>query len=959
MNDSIVIALLQNTAILLAFSMLYDYLWAGEENSKKLSDKIITGLILGAIGIIIMFTPWTVMPGLIFDTRSVMLSISGLFFGLIPTVIAMLATGIFRILEGGDGMWMGIAVIVTSGSIGILWRNLRPNWFCHNQLLELLAMGVLVHLAMLASTFLLPAEVRWNTLSEIALPLLTVYPASSVLLGKLMLKQSRNWQIRNALHESEEKYRTLVESAGDTILIIQDAQIQFANHVVSKVFGYDRSEIVHRNFLDFIAPDERSKLQQFYQNRLQGLDAPTSYESVILHKNGQKKAAELTVSALNYNGRKAHLFFVRDITERKEAKTHLENQRKRLQTLVETIPDLIWLKDPDGRYLSCNHEFERFFGLPEPEIIGKTDYDFFPSTMADFFREKDLGAIAANQSRTNLEWVNYADDGHQALLETIKTPMYDSEGNLIGVLGVARNVTDFYRTQDALKESERKLKEAQTLAQIGHWELDMETMTMRFSEAFGNILEIDAEMLEISFNQFMQIIHPGDREKVKQSYHSAGIEEKFCEVNHRLLLKSGRVKHIEQRYVTEYDDQDKPVKRHGTLQDITREVLVGKELLNAKVKAEESDRLKSIFLANMSHEIRTPMNAIMGFSNLLGELDPDDSERDSYIEIIQNSSKRLLQIINDIVDISKIEAGQLRVYMADCQPARLLEASYRAFEKSEWMVRNPELQLKLELPPDFESIRLETDAIRVQQVIDNLLSNALKFTSQGSITSGFRIKNTTDGPFIEFYVKDTGVGISPEKAEIIFERFRQIDEDRHHEGAGLGLSICKGIVEILGGSIWFTSRPGSGSTFSFTIPYKLTEQTHGLEGQNVGSPGEFLNLRIIIAEDDRNSFMYLKEVLKNQVSEIKHASNGQVLMDMLEKEVPDLILLDIDMPVKSGYECLQEIREKGLTTKIIAQTAYAMLEEKEQLIDAGCHGYIAKPVNRKELLRTITEVMKD
>ena len=254
MNDSIVVALLQNTAILLAFSMLYDYLWVGEEKSKKLSDKITTGLILGGIGIIIMLSPWTMKPGLVFDTRSVMLSISGVFFGFVPTVIAMLATGIFRILEGGEGMWMGIAVIITSGTIGILWRNLRPNWFCNNQLLELLALGVTVHLAMLGCSFLLPADIRWHTLSEIALPLLTVYPVGNVLLGKLMLKQNRNWRTRNALHESEEKYRTLVEAAGDTIVIVQDAKIQFVNHIVSQDFGYDRSEVLHHNFAEFVVP---------------------------------------------------------------------------------------------------------------------------------------------------------------------------------------------------------------------------------------------------------------------------------------------------------------------------------------------------------------------------------------------------------------------------------------------------------------------------------------------------------------------------------------------------------------------------------------------------------------------------------------------------------------------------------------------------------------------------------
>jgi len=957
MNNSIVVALLQNTAILLAFSMLYDYLWVGEENSKKLSDKLITGIILGAIGIILMLSQWTMKPGLVFDTRSVMLSISGVFFGLVPTVIAMIATGVFRILQGGAGVWMGTAVIITSGTIGILWRKLRPNWFCSNQVLELLSLGVLVHLAMLACSLLLPANVRWETLSQLALPLLTVYPLGNVFLGKLMLKQNQNWQTRNALHESEEKYRTLVEGAGDTIVILQDGLVRFANHMISSAFGYGRNEVLNQNFLEFIAPGERSRLEQYYIARTTGKDAPTNYETVIQHKDGRLITVELTASTLNYNGRLAHMMFVRDITERKEAKLRLENERQQLKTLFETIPDLIWLKHKDGRFISCNHEFERLLGVPVEDLIGKTDYDFFPTDLANFFREKDKATIEANEAQTNLEWVTYADDGHEALFETVKTPMYDSEGNLIGVLGVARNVTDFYRTQEALKESERKLKEAQTLAQIGHWDFLLASQKMHFSEAIGNILEIESGNTEIPFDAFMKLVHPDDRSKVERSFASVKIGKKYSEVKFRLLLENDRIKHLEQRYVTEYNQEGKPVKRHGTLQDITREVQTGIELLQAKEKAEESDRLKSIFLANMSHEIRTPMNAIMGFSNLLSELEPDDPERDNFIEIIQNSSKRLLQIINDIVDISKIEAGQFRIYKVDCQPAKLLRNSYLTFEKSESIINNVDLQFKLELPPDAEKVHLQTDAIRVQQVVDNLLSNALKFTLKGQITVGFNLKQTIDGEFVEFYVRDTGVGIPPEKAEVIFERFRQVDENRHHEGAGLGLSISKGIVELLGGSIWFTSHPGAGTTFSFTVPYQ-TIQHPLLQGEKTADlKGEFQDLSIIIAEDDRNSYMYLREILRNRVGEIKHASNGQVLMNMLEDNQPDLILLDIDMPVKSGYEFLQEIKGKGLTTRIIAQTAYAMLEERDLLLEAGCHGYIAKPVKKEELYQAIADVM--
>jgi signal transduction histidine kinase/CheY-like chemotaxis protein len=590
MKDSIIIGLLQNTAILLAFSLVYDYLWIKSEGTRNILNKILTGLVIGVIGIILMLTPWILIPGIVFDTRSVMLSVSGLFFGATPTIIAILITGIFRISLGGDGVWMGIAVIVLSGAIGILWNKIRPLWKSSHYIADLVFLGFVVHLVMLGCTIFLPSGQRLSILKTLSVPILSIYPLSTVLLGSLMFRQYKNWQNRKA--------------------------------------------------------------------------------------------------------------------------------------------------------------------------------------------------------------------------------------------------------SEKLRESEE-------------------------------------------------------------------------------------------------------------------------ELIKAKVKAEESDRLKSIFLANMSHEIRTPMNAIMGFSTLLGEQGLEESEKAQYLEIIKSSGGRLLQLINDILDLSKLEAKQFTISNSECSLEEIMTSTVESFRKSDLLFLKPEIELSLNLPVTNKKIKFLSDCNRIKQVLDNLICNAIKYTEKGKIEAGYSIITEDSRQVIELYVKDTGIGISEELSNLVFERFRQVEEGRFHEGAGLGLSISKGIVNLLGGKIWFVSNINIGSTFYFTVPYIVSE------APVVNAPltrevlTQLNGKNIIIAEDDYNSFRYLQSLLNGQNAIIRHAENGRVLMNMVQQSIPDLILLDINMPVMSGFEFLTEMQTAGLKIKIIAQTAYAMPDEKERCLQAGCHGYISKPIKKAELFYIINNVLSD
>ena len=269
MKDSIIIELLQNTAILLAFAMLYENFWVDNDTNKSTGKKILIGLILSGIGVVLMFTPWNLAPGIVFDTRSVMISIAGLFFGLIPTTITMLITSIVRLMIGGDGQWMGVAVIISSGTIGLLWRNLRPDWKSKKYHLELLAMGILVHLAMYLSTFLLPPDKILPTLKTIALPLIFIYSPATMFLGVIMLKQYKNTQNRLAqlkLDESERRLAEVLESGNIVSLLLdKDGNIKYCNNYLLEITGYTKNEVLEKNWFEmFIPTDIRDELFQTF-----------------------------------------------------------------------------------------------------------------------------------------------------------------------------------------------------------------------------------------------------------------------------------------------------------------------------------------------------------------------------------------------------------------------------------------------------------------------------------------------------------------------------------------------------------------------------------------------------------------------------------------------------------------------------------------------------------------------
>ena len=380
-------------------------------------------------------------------------------------------------------------------------------------------------------------------------------------------------------------------------------------------------------------------------------------------------------------------------------------------------------------------------------------------------------------------------------------------------------------------------------------------------------------------------------------------------------------------------------------------LFIKKEFIRLKEKAIKSDKLKSAFLANMSHEIRTPMNAIVGFSELLGNGSDSDNKK-QYINIIQNSSYNLLRLINDIIDLSKIEAGDLEIKYSDINIRELfieLKDSY-----SLDLIKREKYNIIISYTLDGDLI-IHSDPLRLKQVLSNLINNAVKFTTRGTITFGCEKK----GREVIFSVSDSGTGIPEEDQKKIFDRFTKFNyQGMNTEGSGIGLSIADKFISLLGGKIWFNSIVGEGSNFFFSLPYiaPLSFSTSGKQLQKISSSLTVESKKpILVVEDDKVSFMLIKEFLRPLNIEIHHVTDGQEAINFVKMN-PEvrLILMDIKLPFMNGYEATKAIRQINSKIPIIAQTAYAMLGDREKAIDAGCVDCINKPLESKRLLELVS-----
>jgi hypothetical protein len=646
---------------------------------------------------------------------------------------------------------------------------------------------------------------------------------------------------------------------------------------------------------------------------------------------------------------------VQDITDLKKAEYEFQTERNLLKTLIDTLPHMISIKDSNGCYLLNNRAHMNSVGVKEQsEMLGKTPFDFFPRDEAEEYHNDDIRVICTGVPIINKEeFATQKDHPDMRWLLVNKIPIKKENGAVSHLISISNDITDWKKAEEEIRKERLLLR---TL-------IDNlpDPIYVKDAEA-RKVIANKADLKNIGLDEESQALHKTDLELFPGDTGQRGYnddievlrtcnaiidrEEDFIDKNgNQLWLLTSKIPLIDKNGMVNG--------LVGIGRNITRHKLDEAELLRAKEKAEESDRLKTAFLHNISHEIRTPMNAIMGFTTLLAETEVDAATRKNYIEVIQQSGTHLMSIISDIVDISNIEANLVKVQKEEFN---LNDAMKQVFNQHLQKARDKKIDLVFENGLKENDAKIITDKTKLIQILSNLVNNAVKFTNSGQVKFDYKIKTG----MIEFCVADTGIGIPAEQQPRIFDRFYQVQnaKTRIYEGTGLGLAICKAYTELLGGSIRVLSQPERGSSFFFTIPLEVKPKavTEALKTADQSKFSFAETKKILVAEDIESNFKLIRYFLTSANVEIVRALNGKEAVDlaMTEKGI-DLILMDIKMPILDGYEATRQIREFNKEVPIIAQTAYA--DDKMNAIRAGCSGFIAKPFDKFGLLRTISEFL--
>ncbi|MBS0011111.1 MAG: response regulator [Bacteroidales bacterium] len=636
------------------------------------------------------------------------------------------------------------------------------------------------------------------------------------------------------------------------------------------------------------------------------------------------------------------------------------------KVLFESSMDALIVFEPEHkRLVMCNPASCKLFGFKSnKEFVRHSVYDLSAEYQPDGRLSAEVidstfNAISKDNAAGG-RWLCKRQDGESFLAE-VKLILIDLSSQEM-VIANLKDITEEARIEAELRDNMFSLDAAVNGTGVGLWDWDIENNKLILNDNWFDMLgytrhDFEEKYEQFAYNTFADYVHPDDLLKVQEElkrhykgeidYYRVEIRMKSADNGWKWMLAAGKV--------CEWSG-DKPRRMVGIHTDIDYRVKMEEELRQAIIRAEESDKLKSAFLANMSHEIRTPMNGIIGFMDLMVSPDTTQKQRKEYSEIIRKSSQQLLEIVNHVLDMSKIEAGQIDIIESLVDLKKMMNELRNKYSG----IIKEGVRFRLEHSGAGITDNILSDQAKLYQIFSNLLSNSAKFTSSGEISLAYSL----EGDMLKFYVRDTGEGIDPSFHEVIFDRFRQVEVRPVGliGGTGLGLSICKAYVEKMGGEIWLESEKGKGSVFYFTIPYKPVEYRKKDIGTSTkgGSKGKGMEGIILVVEDELYNYLFAEYVLKGRGYQVIHAESGLKAIDYV-KLYPEikLVIMDIRLPDITGYEVTSEIKKLRPELPVIALTALALAGDRESALDAGCDDYLKKPITKENLIESVASFLEN
>ncbi|MDP2724454.1 MAG: response regulator [Bacteroidales bacterium] len=742
---------------------------------------------------------------------------------------------------------------------------------------------------------------------------------------------------------------TVLENVSDAVVSSDDdLRIRSWNEAAERTYGWKESEVLNRSYTEVLKPDYK---EISFDQAVENLRKNGKYQSEVTHEHKDGSRLDILTSVSNVidkNGINIGIVALnRDISKQKKAELEIDNLTTRLELAVKAVELGIWEWDLKSNHLKWNEEFNHLYGIDQSDsdspitvLRNAVFYEDFNQII-----ERIRGLIKSGEKIVFEHKVKNPEKGIRYFVSKAVINR-DEHGNATKIIGVSNDVTNRMKMEMDLKHSEERYRTMVENSNDLVWVSDLNGCFTFYNNHVEDVTGYNFK--EFMGKSYSILLADSDKPRVSREYAKvlAGEKRQF-EI---MVYFAGGVEHVLWMNMAPVYEEEKVVGVVTFARDVSDYRHAMEEVKTALGKAKEADRLKSAFLATMSHELRTPLNAIIGFSSLMYE-NPDPDDIGKFAHIINESGQHLLSLVEQIFDITLIEAGQIKINKDSFDVVNLLKNIEEITLSERAILHRENLKVIFRIDTSIKTW-LHSDKRRVQQILLNLLKNALKFTEEGHIECGYERVTVRGKHYIRFYVSDTGIGIADEKIGFIFDAFRQADDShtRKYDGVGLGLSVAKKLTELLGGNLTLESKAGSGSTFAFTVPFSEQEEVMSTKNALKGEIF-FNNKKVLVVEDDIDSYHLLELVLLKFGAVPVWTHNGKEAVDYcVENGLPWIVLMDLNMPLMNGLEATRIIKKMFPQLPVIVQTAYTITDDVRKARESGCDEIISKPIVISKLL---------